>query len=581
MVPETAGRLGARIAAGIGILVACCALLLICLHLIRSKPWRAGDEPRREAPQTLMAENIAGERAELERIESSSLREFLTRRQTMASGLFAGFFLLTFAVYWYTGPENTPYVHHVNQANAFLHGRLDIDPEFTKNANLLERAFDDERLLDQVKEGVRPPDCGAFSEEIGKEVKCYLTHPPMPAIILLPLVAFSGLDVNQALVSAVLGALTAALVYRVTSTMTDSIRAQVLFTVLFAFGTVFWYTAAHGGVWFFSHTAAVLFLFLMIYGALVVKNPLLAGVGLGAAFLSRNPTAFAVIFPLIIFSDQWLRWSTDRPLTKRIDPKPLLLLAAGALPFVIFSFVFNYLRFETPLEAGYNNSEQIYQPHLQALYGEGLFKLEYVQRHIPIVFERMPIFKTDPPYVIPYGDGMAIWATTPAFLYGLFAGVRDRRLILVFGTLVAAAAFAIFWTAASQGWNVGSLEVDLTDSWLLVPFYAAIALGIWAAFWAAFKHGDRLALACWGAIVPIALTNFTFAAWGFTQFGYRYGLDFYPFLFLLTIKAMGKNPKWHHYAVVGLSVLINLCAVLWIYQFGPGMDRGWKWFEFF
>jgi hypothetical protein len=488
-------------------------------------------------------------------------------------------FLVTLVVYGLSNanlsdrllPRDSPYVHHVNQANAMIHGRLDIDPQYAKNANLLERAIDDE-WFDDIEQGITPPPCG--------QIKCYLTHPPMPAIMLMPLVAIWGLGVNQTIISVILGAITAVLVFHVTRSMTERVVPQLLYTVLFAFGTIFWYTAAHGGVWFFSHTAAVMFLFLALYATLGPKNALLAGIGLGAAFLSRNPTAWAVLFIVIMFSVQWLQWSTDRPLLKRIDPKPLALIAAGALPFVIFSFWFNYARFEDPFEAGYNHSEQVYQPFLQGVYGDGLFQPEYVKRHMPAVFEAMPIFKSSAPYIIPFGLAMATWATTPAFFYSFFVGIRRRWVIAGMAVALAAASLAIIGAAASEAWNLGPLDGDITGKWQFLPFYAAIVIAIVSSV-RLLRHGDRLALACWAAIVPIALTNFFFAATGWTQFGYRYGLDFYPFLFLLTIKAMGPNPRWHAYLFVLLSVVVNLWAVLWIYQFGPAGTNGWQWFEFF
>ena len=65
------------------------------------------------------------------------------------------------------------------------------------------------------------------------------------------------------------------------------------------------------------------------------------------------------------------------------------------------------------------------------------------------------------------------------------------------------------------------------------------------------------------------------------QFGYRYALEFYPFLFLLTMKGMGTELKWHHMLIIALSVVVNLWAMLWIYEFGADMTNGWKWYEFF
>ncbi|GAF94721.1 unnamed protein product, partial [marine sediment metagenome] len=165
---------------------------------------------------------------------------------------------------------------------------------------------------------------------------------------------------------------------------------------------------------------AVLFLFLAIYVTLTYRNPLLAGLLLGAAFWSRQPTIFALPFFVIMFSDQWLPQSRSGTLIKRIDLKPLLWLAMGVGFFVLLHFTYNYLRFGTPLDAGYYSGGQVSE--LPAVYPHGPFHISYISRHIPIVFESLPIFTSQAPYISFSWGGMAIWATTPAFFYALFAG---------------------------------------------------------------------------------------------------------------------------------------------------------------
>jgi len=87
-------------------------------------------------------------------------------------------------------------------------------------------------------------------------------------------------------------------------------------------------------------------------------------------------------------------------------------------------------------------------------------------------------------------------------------------------------------------------------------------------------------IACWSAIIPVALLLFSFAATGWAQFGYRYGLDFYPFLFLLTIRGIGDEIKWHHKLLILLSVCVNLWGVLFIYQFDPKQFLDLRWVTF-
>ena len=100
-------------------------------------------------------------------------------------------------------------------------------------------------------------------------------------------------------------------------------------------------------------------------------------------------------------------------------------------------------------------------------------------------------------------NGLAIWITTPAFIYAFFAGIRNR-----------------------------------------------------------------IAIGCWLSIVLIAFIDFCHGTWGFTQFGYRFAMDFYPFLFLLTVKGIGDKIRWHHITLILIGILVNLWGILWIYKFG-------------
>jgi len=65
-------------------------------------------------------------------------------------------------------------------------------------------------------------------------------------------------------------------------------------------------------------------------------------------------------------------------------------------------------------------------------------------------------------------------------------------------------------------------------------------------------------------ILPILITHGTV---GFTQFGYRFSLDFTPFLILLAAKGMRENLGWEEKALIILSLLVNLWGVVSIIKF--------------
>ncbi len=78
----------------------------------------------------------------------------------------------------------------------------------------------------------------------------------------------------------------------------------------------------------------------------------------------------------------------------------------------------------------------------------------------------------------------------------------------------------------------------------------------------------RLVKLAWLAILLISIVIFSHGGTGFTQFGYRYAVDFYPFLILLTIIGSSKikNKKIYPFLIL-LSFIVNLWGVLWINKF--------------
>lgn len=463
----------------------------------------------------------------------------------------AAFFGVAFLVYRLLGPPETVYNNFVRLADAFLHGRVDLPdaPDLT------------------------------YIEFAIREGKYYIIPPPWPAIVLLPGVALFGLALNQTLVSAVLGAINASVVYNVTRNVTQKLSTQVWLSVLFIFGTIYWFAAANGGVWFFSHTVAVLFLFLAIYVTLVKKNPFWAGLFLGAAYWSRQMTVLSLPFFIIMFSDMWLPPAADgsrkwdlKSIRQRIDLMPLAQLAIGLGIFVIASFAYNYLRFATPLDAS-----EHYLPERDReapWFNNGIFHYSYIPRHIGVLFESQPIVQTSAPYVLPSWGGMALWMTTPAFFYAFFAGIRRRSVIVISLLLILAATAIIISRGVARAWDLDWSSYYIPYRMHLWPFALLIVQAIY------FGWRDKFVLACWSAILPVAFGLFFFGATGFSQFGYRFGLDFLPFLFLLTIRGMGGELRWHNKLLIIVSVLVNLWGVLWIYQFEPHQFQGLQWVRF-
>src|SRR3990172_8992463 len=163
----------------------------------------------------------------------------------------------------------------------------------------------------------------------------------MTALVVLPGVLLYGTALNQTLVSTVIGALNASVVFRLMRGLTDKLSLQVGLTIL------------------------------------------------------------ALPFFVIMFSDQWLRWDTSRPLLQRLNWRPLFALGGRLAVFLGISFVYNYLRFDTPLPASYHYWMEYHKEGVpEGVLVKGLFDATYIPRHIPTAFEMLPVFQSQPPHVL-------------------------------------------------------------------------------------------------------------------------------------------------------------------------------------
>jgi len=490
-------------------------------------------------------------------------------------------FAFTLLVYWTLGPQNTVYPHQVNQANNLIHGHVDLLPQYTIFAENVERSlYDGEGFC-------YPPGDPQISTvpnaRISAGCKTYLMYSPGPAFLAVPAVAVWGNSLNQTLLSVLFGAATAPIVFLIAARFSSKALTRFLLTVLMMFGTVLWYVASNGGVWYFAHTTATFFIFAAIYFTLAKPQPLFAAAMLGAAFLCRPTMIASGLFFVIAFIPLWLRKPEENGGRWGLNFSPIARFAAGLAPFLAIEGVFNYLRFDTPFETGYGYTEQAFQDFQKPLYTHGLFDIRYMPKHPRILLEAMPVFtKPGDPCdtsascapVIPSQNGLAIWVTTPAFLMTVFTGVTDRRIVRIGLALIAAACVYLLVRAMS---NV------VTDEWVTadVPPFAFELLPFWGmigvAVFFSIRNRDLLVAACWGAIIPLALAISYFAATGWAQWGYRYGLDFTPFLWLLVARHISDNLKAWHVALIVAAVAVNLFGILCFYHFDASNLGGWTW----
>jgi hypothetical protein len=280
--------------------------------------------------------------------------------------------------------------HFVYLAESFLHGHLDLlhvpDP---------------------------PYDLTRF------EGRWYVSFPPLPALLVLPMVAVRGLAVSDVAFSVVLGALSVALFYCALLRLgVEERRLGLWLCMLLGLGTPLWYCAALGSVWYTAHVVAVACLCLYVREVLGQNRPVLAGLWLGLGFLARVPVLLA--FPLSLVPG--LQDARNRREVVRF----LLSFVLGLAPALLGQAAYNWARFGNPLEFGYRwmNSPG---PLMERQATWGQFSLHFLPENLYTLLVRPPLVSLAPLRIEPDPWGMGVLFTCPALL--LVAGGALAKVV--------------------------------------------------------------------------------------------------------------------------------------------------------
>jgi hypothetical protein len=442
-------------------------------------------------------------------------RELLELADPAVVGL--GFVALALFVYVASNPERqNVFNHFVWQADAFLDGRFAITWPVSTGRHVNYYFQDVMPLPGQPGYGLIP-------------------FPPLPAVLLLPLVAIFGLAADAALLAAVVGAVNVGLAWRMLLRVTDDRAVAMLATVFFGFGTVHWYAAMLGSTWFLAHVVATTFLLLAITLALDAerRNAVRASAGRVAGLVGRaiDPMQFAagLLFGLA---------GTAR-LTVLLGA-PFFVFAGGG--GTIWRRAFSaglgaVIPFALLLAYNIVSTGHLFHPAYEYLY-----QTEYSPR--PEFIHRDWLIE-DPRYIPQNSVIMLAWP--PEIRPECGASLLDPACPLLrpdplgMSLLLTSPAYLLALPALFSAWRL--------SAWLT---------------------RRRLVLAAGLAVLAIALANLMHFSQGWVQFGYRFSNDFAPFALVLVALGIGRlGIRPLTVALVAASVIVNAWGVYW------GVTLGW------
>lgn len=263
----------------------------------------------------------------------------------------------------------------------------------------------------------------------------FVAFPSFPAVVYMLPVAVLGRDFPNRAYDVFLAAFAPALLYLLLEKLARkgyslrSWRENVALAGLFAFGTVYFFSAVQGSVWFTAHLVGCALMAGYVYFGLEVERPLVAGALLGLSFHTRTSTLLGAVF----FGFEALRMNrkADAPsppedadsLTRLgcwfrgIDfaraLRPIAKFSVPVLLAIGVYMVLNKLRFDSWTETGYRYLQIRWQARILRW---GLFNYHYLSRNLAVALALLPWMTRAAPYVQISRHGLALWVTTPHYL---------------------------------------------------------------------------------------------------------------------------------------------------------------------
>ena len=442
-------------------------------------------------------------------------------RTALAVGL--GLVLACLVLYQLTRPaEQVIYNHFAWQAQAWLEGRLSIEyPVAASVAGPGNDYFND--VIPVVAAAGLPTGRGM------------IPFPPLPAVVLLPFVVVLGLAVDQGLLAAIIGALDVAVALWVLGRLGVRPALRVLLTLFVGAGAALWYAASLGSTWYFAHVVAVGLTLgavgLALDGARpragrdrAARQPLLdgrqvaAGFLLGLAATARLTVAFGFPFLLLVGGGGWRRRGGSAAIGMAIPIIGLLaynLVATGSLFSPVYEALYRY--------------EVLAYPELDYHAAWSLQDVRYIPQNLGLMLFGLPT-------LMPHCDPGAV---------------------------------RLAWSATGCSWVIpeqtGMSVLLASPAWLLaMPSFALLR--------------DRRVGGALLATLAIAVVNLAHFSQGWVQFGYRFSLDFAPFLLVAValgaerlLGSRGASRRGRIAVVVSLvvlSVAIQAWGIAWARTLG-------------
>ncbi len=362
--------------------------------------------------------------------------------------------------------------HFVLQADAFLHGHLNIYPPSWLN------------------------DVAVFHNTY------FVPFGPFPAVLLMPFVFLIGTGISQQIIGICIVPLLFIALFDLAKKLGMKRADSLWMGIFFIFSSIFISLIVINISAFLVQVVTVFLLVLSLLEYFGKKRFFLIGTYFGLGILTRDIIVFGSVFFLleIIFS----------PLINH-KIKAICLLSIPITLSILILFTFNYVRFGSVMENGYNYNVSNSQDLLYAKQ-KGFFSVTHIPGNLFLfLFKGPDPIKENPisyvlqfPYIKIDPWGLGLFFTSPLFIYLFFLNLKKSYLVSSAVTVIV----------------------------MLIP----------------------------------TLTYYAYGAW---QYGYRHAVDFYPFLFILLLSVFPERLPTRAKILICYGIVFNFYFMLSLWGIYP------------
>lgn len=286
------------------------------------------------------------------------------------------------------------------------------------------------------------------------EGKYYVSFPPTPTLVMLPLTFIFGSNTPNNIVVMLYAIITAIVVYKVLLMASFKNTAAACLSSLIVFGSNALWMSTVGGVWFQAQLLNMLLLWLAIY--FCMKDKRAAAYAMVALAVGCRPFSLFV-FPVFLVCFL-MRDLKDKP---KKDFKTVVLTALSQWKCLIIPVIvgagymaLNYARFGSVFEFGHN--------YLPEFLNDPQFGLQYIPQNLKNLLLTFVGFDSSGRLTFPIFNGFFIFIANPIFIVTLAAFIKDiikKRVDITMILSTVCAIGILIATCAHKtlgGWQFGA-----------------------------------------------------------------------------------------------------------------------------